>query len=58
MLIPNWNALIAKVITSNARCHFSTHPVVGAPSLPAVDAAVVLADHAAHVELINEKNFY
>ena len=58
MLIPNWNVLVARVIMSNARCHFSTHPVVGAPSLPAVDAAVVLADHAAHVELINEKNFY
>lgn len=53
----NWNAFLAIVLTSSARSRSSTHPAEGDPSLPAVDAAAVLANHAAHVGQIYEKNF-
>ncbi len=53
----NWNAFLAIVLTSSARSRSSTHPVEDDPSLPAANAADVLADHAAHVGQIYEKNF-
>jgi hypothetical protein len=53
----NWNVFIVTATMLSARSRSSTQPVEGDPLLPAADAAGVLADHAAHEERINEKNF-